>query len=133
MQTHETVAALRALGRIDASGVGKVQPANYWYEEVGYYWRVRGFAQSGTLDGDARASTLLVTRGALALGAKLPWRMAIAAVRALVERDRWFTIAATSDDGAFGFTLSSHVGYHPREIHDDETVYEVSRWHPLPT
>jgi hypothetical protein len=129
-------ARFRALHSHDASGIGDQQPENYWYKEVGYFWRVQGFAESGTLDGDDRASTLLVRRMGL-LSCRVPWRVAIAVVRALLRSKnragRGYSLAATSDDGAYGFVFTSYVGYVRRELHDDETVYKVSRWHPPST
>src|SRR5262249_9130693 len=116
-------------------GVGGIQPAGYWYKEVGYFTRVQGFADSGTLDGDDRATTLATVRGTYALGFRGPWRLAIATIRKLLHADRrdgrWYRINATRDDGAFGFIFTSYGGYVRREFHDDETVYKVSRWHPL--
>ena len=135
----DALARLRVIQTHDATGVGGVQPENYWYKEVGYFWRVQEFAGSATLDGDDRASTLLVFRREHALACRAPWCDAIAAVRTLLapatREGRWYRLAATSDAqtgwGAFGFIFTSHGGYHRRELHDDETVYKVSRWHPL--
>jgi hypothetical protein len=139
--TFTPAEALVAFGAVfpnNASGIGGangVQPAGYWHKEVGYPWRVTGFANSATLDGDARDATLVYRRSTLdaqLLGYRVPWSRAIAAVRAiLADSTRWITLAARSDDGTYGFVLSTHGGYVPREIHDDETVYKVSRWHPL--
>jgi hypothetical protein len=131
---EDALARFKALYSHDATGLPSGQPENYWYKEVGYFWRVQGFAESGTLDGDDRASTLLVHRMGL-LGCCVPWRLAIAVVRVLLRSKnragRGYALAAMSDDGVFGFILTSHNGYVVRELHDDERVYKVSRWHPL--
>ena len=135
LSKDDTFARFRPYYAHDASGIGATQPPHYWYKEVGYFWRVQSFAESGTLDGDDRAATLLVIHGPNVLGARVPWRVAIAAIRALLapktREGRWFRIVATSDDGAYGFVFTAHGGYVLRELHDDETVYKVSRWHPL--
>jgi hypothetical protein len=134
LDKDDAVARFRTLHSHDARGIGDQQPENYWYKEVGYFWRVQGFADSGTLDGDDRASTLVVRRMGL-LACRVPWRVAIAIVRALLRSKnragRGYCLVATSDDGAYGFVFTSYVGYVVRELHDDETVYKVSRWHPL--
>jgi hypothetical protein len=134
----DVFARFRALAPNDASGLGGAdgfQPANYWYKEAGYRWRVRSFVDSKTLDGDERASLLLVQYFALGqkpVGYRVPWSMAIAAARAILAIDtRFVEMVVMSDDQAFGFILTSHGGYCVHELDYDEFVYTVSRWHPL--
>jgi hypothetical protein len=141
----EVTATLPRAFPFDGHGVGKdgLTPDGYWFKLAGMRRTMAAWSASRILDGDERPAILIAkqffseprstTPAASRLahvGFRLPWSLAIDAVRALVS-DATHELAAMSDDGAYGFVLDSYIGYLPYELSDEETVYRVARWRPF--
>lgn len=77
-------------------------------------------------DRAAAPGILVQARGA---AREVEWSTAIAHLAALSRHLRSY-FALVSDDGLYGFAVSTYVGYLPWEMDGAETVYRVARWYP---
>jgi len=118
------------------------QPSGYWWKLTSKPARVRGFMESASMAGDERPSVLLVRSSFTEpesdkpqwvkdarLGFLVPWRGGRPVIAHLASK-RYGHMALVSEDGAWGFAVSSYVGYLPKEYDDYEIVYRVARWRP---